>query len=309
MRRHTPYALPFATPVTTARGTFATRRGWHVWIGEACGDVAPWPGFGAGLAAVRADLDAARPHTPEVRGATATAAAVAEARAAGQPLARLLAPAAAEAVESHVLVHNAATARQTPARALKVKVGAAPLADDVARVGQIRAARPEARLRLDANGAWAGAASFEAVRALAAFEPEWIEQPTDDPEALRQLRAWAPIAADEAVTDAAALEALLAAEAVDVVVLKPAFVGGARAAVELGRRARAAGVGVCVTHALGSAVDRWTAVHVACALAADGPVAAGLGGGPTDPLDPGPQLGADGWVRCPGGPGLGGVRC
>lgn len=298
--RFTPYRFAFEPPLITAQGVFAERTGWRLDSHGGCGDVAPWPGFGAGRAAVAADVERAVPQTPEVLGALATARAVGAASAAGRPLAEWLHPQAARSVESHVLADAA------PAGAiLKLKVGAGALAEDVARVAAVRAAWPKARLRLDANGAWRGDAAVRAVRALAAFEPEWIEQPVPpgDLAALRALRAWAPIMADESVTDAGALEALLAAEAVHGVVIKPAFVGGAAVAFELGQRARAAGLMICVTHALGSAVDRWVAVHVACALAADGPVAAGLGG---PAVGGGPAL-VQGWVQRSNVPGLEGL--
>src|SRR5690606_18131984 len=62
-------------------------------------------------------------------------------------------------------------------RVLKLKVGARSLGDDVARVAAVRAACPDAVLRLDANGAWSEAEAMEALAALAPSRIELLEQP------------------------------------------------------------------------------------------------------------------------------------
>lgn len=325
--RALPYRLPLPAPIRTAQGRFTAREGWWIRLEDDAGrvgwgEVATWPGFGAGRVAAQAEVARAVPAcagrpvaqdpiaaTPEVQHGLTLALADLRAQAAGLSLAEWLAPGAPTAAASHVLVADAAAAEATSAAALKIKVGAGPLAEDVQRVQAIRAARPDAALRVDANGAWDRPTAAAALSALAPLQPAWVEQPlapSEPPEALAALRGPCPIAADEAVTGPAALRALLAADAVDVVVLKPMFVGGPAATLALGRAARAAGLQICITHALGSAVERWAAVHVACALAADGPVAGGLLGGPATPGWDGPAD-ADGQVQRPTGPGLGGA--
>src|SRR5690606_28581940 len=62
-------------------------------------------------------------------------------------------------------------------RVLKLKVGAARAADDVARVRAVREACPEAVIRLDANGAWDEATALEAIAGLAPLHVELLEQP------------------------------------------------------------------------------------------------------------------------------------
>ncbi|MCB9523244.1 MAG: hypothetical protein H6702_07650 [Myxococcales bacterium] len=325
--RAVPYALALPRPLVTSAGRFAAREGWWVRLEDSegrvgFGDVAPWPGFGVGPANAAGEVEqavaavlgrrvdtVAQAVAPSVRHGLALALDDLQAQAAEQPLARWLAPDALDRVQSHVLVDDAAAARATRAPALKVKVGAGPLAEDLARLSAIRDARPDAELRLDANGAWAPVEADAALRALAAFEPAWVEQPLSrfaPPEAFRRLRRWCRVAADESVTGSEALQTLLDAQAVDAVILKPMFVGGPAAAVALGHAALARGVTVCVTHAFGSAVGRWAAVHVACALAAAGPVAAGLTGGPDTPGLPGPVADDHGWIHLPQAPGLGG---
>jgi o-succinylbenzoate synthase len=168
-------------------------------------------------------------------------------------------------------LRDAAThARESGHRAVKIKLGAATLADDVARA---RAARdglgPALRLRGDANGAWTLPAARAALEALTPFDFDYVEQPlaADDFDGFAELHRAAPlrIAADESVaTEAGALQ-LLDDAAVDVVVLKPATLGGAARALELAARASRAGIEVVFSHAFESAVGARHALHCAAA--------------------------------------------
>lgn len=78
----------------------------------------------------------------------------------------------------------------------KVKVGGDP-ADDARRVGLVRAAiGPDHKLMIDANQRWSVHEAIANVRALAAFEPWWIEEPTSPDDVLGHAaiaRAVAPI--------------------------------------------------------------------------------------------------------------------
>jgi L-alanine-DL-glutamate epimerase-like enolase superfamily enzyme len=200
-----------------------------------------------------------------------------QAQGAGLPLAALLcrAPQALKLrVPVHLLVHSVAAAQdavQAGARILKIKLGAQPLADDVAYVAAIATAvGPTVQLRLDANAAWSLPVARQAVLALAKWAPAWLEQPVAATEVaamaqLRRLRR-VRIAADEAVHTAPQLQHVLACEAADVVVLKPMFVGGLLATCVLAAQAWQHHVEVVVTHALESAVGRMAAAHVAAAL-------------------------------------------
>jgi o-succinylbenzoate synthase len=172
--------------------------------------------------------------------------------------------------EPGVLREEAARARESGHRAAKIKLGAASLADDVARA---RAAReglgPALRLRGDANGAWTLPAARAALEALAPFDFDYVEQPlaADDFDGFAELHRNAPlrIAADESVATEAGALRLLDAAAVDTVVLKPATLGGAARALGLAARARRAGVEVVFSHAFESAVGARHALHCAAA--------------------------------------------
>ena len=150
---------------------------------------------------------------------------------------------------------------------------------------------PQVGLRLDVNGRWSLAQSVRALRLLASVAPEWVEQPLPaaDLAGLAELRRMqlAPIGADESVHDATSLEAVLAAGAADVIVLKPMFLGGLLPALALHRQARAAGVRAILTHALESAIGRTGTAHLGAAL--EGPEEAhGLGRRLRRRLCPGP---------------------
>lgn len=312
------------------------------------GEAAPWVGFGmesvaaaeSTLRAVSGSLEggqvepghwapalAARLRaTPAARAAIQGALWDLAARRAGDPLAAYLAShigsCAGDALhrvpvsallfsgEPDALRQEAARARLAGHRAAKLKLGAATLADDVARV---RAAReglgPGVRLRGDANGAWSLAGAFKALEAVAPFDIEYVEQPvaTDDIAGLAELRRRAAvrIAADESAATEQGLVDVLAAEAADVVVLKPAALGGPARALELAGQARRAGTGVVFTHLFESAIGARHVLHCAAAWGdpqgVHGLHAAGLFA--ADIAEP--VACRDGWAHLPDVPGLG----
>ena len=272
------------------------------------GEAAPWPGFGTesveeSLAALE-DAGRMLEHAEiepgdwpselalRLRNASAARAAVQgalwdlAARQAGLPLAEHLASlvtpirgAVLREVATHALLverspdalrDEAARARSLGFRAVKIKLGAERLEDDVARA---RAAReglgPDLRLRGDANGAWTEAAAIEALAALAEFSFDFVEQPLPAGElaGLARLRRRSPvrIALDESVaTEEGALRAI-ATGAAQVCVLKPATLGGPARAFEIAAMARDAGCEVVFTHAFESAVGARHALHCAAA--------------------------------------------
>ena len=186
---------------------------------------------------------------------------------------------------------------------LKLKVGSGPLADDLDRVGALRDAAPAAALRLDANGAW-GAAAEDAVRALARFEPELLEEPCRGLEQLRLLqeRSDIPIAADESLPPLAEIHRHLPL-GVAAAVLKPSALGSPVSVLGAAAALAGTGTGVIIGSFMESAVGLATAAHVAAA--AGGP-AAGLGTSAllqNDVCEP-PVI-RQGAVWLPAGPGLG----
>ena len=88
------------------------------------------------------------------------------------------------------------------------------------------------------------------LSAISRFDIEFVEQPlpAHDVDGLAELRRRVriPIAADEAAWSVGAVRTLLAAEAVDVLVLKPARVGGPAAVTEIAERAAEHGIPVVI---------------------------------------------------------------
>ncbi|HET7204252.1 MAG TPA: o-succinylbenzoate synthase [Steroidobacteraceae bacterium] len=248
------------------------------------------------------------------------------ARRAGSPLARWLAQraapsarAASERVACGALLlgrtpeavrDEAAQVRASGYRAAKLKLGGVPLDVDVARVRAARAGLgPRVRLRGDANGAWSRAEAARAFAALAVFELEYVEQPVaaEDLEGLAALRGRSSVrvAADESVAGEPGLRAVIDARAADVVVLKPALLGGPLRTLVLAAQARTAGLDVVLTHALDSAVGAWHAVNCAAAWA-DSAAVHGLRTAGLFVTDVGPAVEATaGFVTLSGRPGLG----
>ena len=173
----------------------------------------------------------------------------------------------------------------------KVKVGGrgSSLAGDRARVEAVAAAvrgqgGDRARVRVDANGAWD---VDEAIRAIAELELgaraggvdglEYVEQPCATIEGLAAVRrrVSVPIAADESVRVPTDPLAVARAGAADILILKVAPLGGARACLDL---AEAAGLPVVVASALETSVGLAAGLALALALP-ELPYACGLGTG------------------------------
>jgi o-succinylbenzoate synthase len=143
-------------------------------------------------------------------------------------------------------------------------------------VDRVRAVRdaigPDVRLRLDANGAWDAATAEERLEAVTRFDLEYVEQPLagDDAAALADLRrrVRVPIAADETVDSLRAARELLEAGAVDVLVVKPARVGGLVVGTAIAELAVEHGVPVVVSTLFETGVG----IAAALAMAAGMPV-------------------------------------
>jgi len=203
---------------------------------------------------------------------------------------------------------EAASAVKAGCGCLKLKVGAAPLGEDVERAAGVRqAVGGGVAIRLDANGAWSLEQAREALDGFAFLDIELVEQPLatlaspGDWALLRGARI--PLAVDESLPVTPDLDGLL--DVVDVVVLKPMLLGGLLPTVQLGRRAMAAGCKVVVTSLLESGVGRHGALHVAAALKGEKLLACGLDTGGLLQRDPcrGPVV-REGKMTV-SGPGLG----
>ncbi len=136
---------------------------------------------------------------------------------------------------------------------LKVKAGGERETEVlVERIRAIRTAvGPDVRLRIDVNGAWDLATAEDRLEAIARFGVEFVEQPlpAHDIDGLAELRRRVriPIAADEAAASVRDVRELLLAEAVDVLVVKAARVGGPSAVAEIAELAADRGVPVVIS--------------------------------------------------------------
>jgi o-succinylbenzoate synthase len=284
-------------------------RGW--------GEALPLPGFGletadetvvaleaigralvaeefAGLDAALDRVDETAPTAKAARAAADIALHDLTAREAGvalaasfedSPLWRVMVNALVGGASHAELAASARDAVRRGHRTLKLKLLGGAIDRDVARVATVRGAIGDGpRLRLDANEAWDEDGALAAAARLDAFRIELIEQPVaaDDLGALARVRAASPIAiaADESVRDPASAARVLAAGAADVLVLKPAALGGLRAARRIAADAERAGVDVLVTSFLDSSLG----IAAAHQLAATLPRAAHAAGLATAPL-------------------------
>jgi len=187
-----------------------------------------------------------------------------------------------------------ALAKAYGCRTAKVKVGgprggdpdpATTLRNDCARVEAVAAALgARGRIRVDANGAWSLAAAPAAISALESAARagglgglEYVEQPCasiGDLAAVRRL-VGVRIAADESIRLTGDVDAVIRAEAADILVLKPSPLGGARAVLEMAQRF---GLPVVISSAMESSVGLAAALAAALALP-EQPFAHGLGTG------------------------------
>ncbi|OLF15386.1 enolase C-terminal domain-like protein [Actinophytocola xanthii] len=148
------------------------------------------------------------------------------------------------------LVHLATQAVADGFDMIKLKVGAS-VEDDVRRLRLARAAvGPDVRIAVDANQRWDVAPAITWMRALAPYDPYWIEEPTspDDvlghravADAVRPIR----VATGEHVQNRVVFKQLLQAGAIDVLQLDAARVGGVNENVAILLLAAKFGVPVC----------------------------------------------------------------
>lgn len=164
-------------------------------------------------------------------------------------------------------------ARYDVRRTAKVKVAEAgqSLSEDVERVAEVRRLLgPQARIRVDANGAWSVDDALRALTALSAHGLEYAEQPCATVEelvALRRSLARAgvdvPVAADESIRRAEDPLRVARLGAADVVVVKAAPLGGLRRALDI---IADAGLPAVVSSALDTSVGLALGVRLAAAL-------------------------------------------
>jgi L-alanine-DL-glutamate epimerase-like enolase superfamily enzyme len=157
---------------------------------------------------------------------------------------------------------------------LKLRAGFERTTDQL--VDRIRAIRgavgPEPRIRIDAGGAWDLDTAAERIVALEPFRIEFVEQPlaawdTTRHAALRE-RTVIPIALDESIDSEASALAALADGAAQVIVVKPARVGGLAATLRIAEAARAARAAVVLGTYYETGVGMAAVLRIAVALRA-----------------------------------------
>jgi L-alanine-DL-glutamate epimerase-like enolase superfamily enzyme len=130
---------------------------------------------------------------------------------------------------------------------LKLRAGFERATDQlVDRLRAIRAAvGPEPSLRVDVGGAWDLETAAERITAIAPFRIEYVEQPLAAWDiaghAALRGRVRVPIALDESIDAEGSARAALAERAADVLIVKPARVGGQAATMRIVEAATAAG--------------------------------------------------------------------
>ncbi len=180
------------------------------------------------------------------------------------------------AVAPHEAAGLAAAAAVAGFRCVKVKVGTAPPAGDVARVAAVRdAIGPGVALRADANGAWDLESATRVLGAMAFYDLELVEEPVASLEDLARLRrrTTIPLAADECVRGMDDARRLARLDAADAVVVKVQPLGGVAAAMAV---VEAAGVPAVVSSLYETSVGIAAGLALAAALP-ELPWACGLG--------------------------------
>lgn len=167
---------------------------------------------------------------------------------------------------------------------IKVKVSG-ELASDEERVAAVRSKLDSAlgvgvgKIRIDANACWSVVDAIAALKVLARYGLEYVEQPVESNDQLREVRRAidVPIAVDESIRkdknlNAQALRELT--QLADVAIIKPAPVGGVNRGVAI---AEALSMPIVVSNGMESSIGLCTSLALAGALDIDR--ACGLGTG------------------------------
>jgi o-succinylbenzoate synthase len=187
----------------------------------------------------------------------------------------------------------------------KLKLG---VGDDVAQVRAVRERLgPEARIRVDANGAWSVDEALGVLRMIEPLEIELVEQPVETLTGMTEITAalTIPIAADEIVAGVKDAERAKRERACDLATVKLAKVGGIGEANGI-----AQALPIYLSSALDGPLGIAAAAHAAQVLPATGP-AAGIAQGLATQLLFSETVAsaecsvAEGLLSVPDGPGLG----
>jgi o-succinylbenzoate synthase len=308
-----PKNLKLRRPLPTSYGTVTERRGFEVTVTEdgisGRGEAFPLEAFGtesqtACEAAIRAaslrpivapeELEmvlGAMREAPAARFALecallewlANKRGVGVASLLGTPRPFVTVNALIEGKDAPTLAANARRAVDSGFKTVKIKVGAKPLSVDAQRLHQVRVeVGSGVALRIDANGGWSEGTARSALRGLESLNIELCEQPVSagDVEGLRRVTALVPVpvAADEALSATSRRERVLESDprpAAQVLVLKPAVLGGIVPALKFAKEASAMRIASYVTTLIDGPISRAATAHLA-ALVPAGDYAHGL---------------------------------
>lgn len=298
-----PYKLPFKRTFKTAAGSFDHRTGLFLELSvegrSIWSEVAPLPGFSLeSVEEVRSWLDRhgrklvsrfdqtsnidttdeLQSAPPSVQFGLSALFHLHQAERRKMPLFRYLNPKA-----SHTLPVNATLGMTNLDNALKqvsefyrqgyrtVKIKTGRDIDAEAELlEQINKTFPELTLRLDANRAWELDQAVSNLNRLAAFSPEYCEEPLFNPDSdsLARLREQVeiPIAADESIRKPEEAHNLISNNSVDVLILKPMLLGSVSTIRDITRFAGDHHVPCIFTTSLEAGIGRFLTGHLAAAL-------------------------------------------
>ncbi len=153
---------------------------------------------------------------------------------------------------------------------LKLKLAGDPI-EAASRLALLRqTVGAKANIRVDINGAWTLEQALAFAEAASASNVEYCEQPLPAADvadlATLRRRSGMKIAADESVRFPVDVGRLGAAQAADVVVLKPMFLGGWRPLRQAVQLAHSCGMEVVISTALEACIGRAFATHYAAAF-------------------------------------------
>jgi O-succinylbenzoate synthase len=146
------------------------------------------------------------------------------------------------------------------------------IADDLARILEVRNSYPDVKLRLDANGGYTAPQALELIAKLEinSIELEFFEQPVATIAELSELRVEIAkrgqkikLAADESVRKSSDPLAVELAGAADLLVLKSAPLGGINSALAV---ANSSNLEICASSAMQSSIGLAAELHFASCL-------------------------------------------
>ncbi len=214
---------------------------------------------------------------PTARAAVDTALLDLASQIARRPLHDLISPGSPQVIPVSTLINgqtpeqaanSAGAAVEVGYKTVKLKVGLLPFSEDIARVAAVRSAVGDAKIRLDANGAWGLSEAIDHLTRLDRYHLEFIEEPVRGLEALAAVRVNSPVpvASDESVRTIDDLHRAIKLGSADIVVLKPSALGGPQLTASATQAATEAGLPVVLTSLLESSVGIRSTAHLASAL-------------------------------------------